>query len=67
MDFLIVFGGILTLIALVARQFAQWEIDPNACNVEQEIKDVKTNKIVYRILIIGGPIMMVIGIISLLL
>jgi hypothetical protein len=67
MEFLIVFGGILTLIALTARQFIQWEVDPNACNMEQEIKNVKMNRIVYRALIIGGPIMMAIGILSLVL
>lgn len=66
MEFLIVFGGILTLIALIARQFAQWKVDPNACNMKQEIKNIKMNRIVYRVLIIGGPIMMLIGIISLL-
>lgn len=64
MEFLIVFGGIILLIALVARQFIQWEIDPNACNMEQEKKMVKTNRRAFYGMIIGGPILIILGILG---
>jgi hypothetical protein len=66
MEFLIVFGGIILLIALVARQFIQWEIDPNACNMEQEEKMVKTNRRAFYGMVIGGSLLILIGLISVL-
>lgn len=66
MEFLIVFGGIILLIALVARQLIQWDIDPNACNMEAEEKMVKTNRYSFYGMVIGGSLLILIGLISVL-
>ena len=67
MEFLIVFGGIMVLIALGVRPHLQWEIEENTCNLEKEKKTVKTNKITFYSLVIGGPILILIGVLGVIL
>ena len=64
MEFLMVFGGILVMIAIIARQLIQWDIDPNACNMEAEDKMVKTNRRAFYGMLIGGSILILIGLID---
>lgn len=64
MEFLIVFGGILLLIGLAVRPHIQWEVDPNACNLENDKKVVRTNRRAFYGCVFGGSILILIGIIG---
>lgn len=61
MEALIIFGGIMLLMGLIARQGIQWDIDPNACNMDVEKRMVRTNRITYYVLVYGGTLLMAIG------
>lgn len=64
MGFLIVFGLIMSLIALGVRKQLKWTVDENSCNVKAEEKDVKNNKLMYNIMLYGGIALTIIGIIG---
>ena len=61
MEFLIVFGAIILFIGLVARMYIQWEVDPNACNLENDKKVVRTNRRAFYGCVFGGLLMIIIG------
>ena len=64
MEFLIIFGGILSMIGICIRPHIQWDVDPNACNLENEYKVVKANRRGFYTLIIGGPTLIILGILG---
>lgn len=64
MGFLIVFGLIMSLIALGVRKQLKWTVDENSCNVKAEEKKVKNNKLMYNIMLYGGIALTIIGIIG---
>ena len=53
MGFLIVFGLILIIMVLAIRKSLKWEVDENSCNVAEEEKEVKNNKLMYNIMLYG--------------
>lgn len=64
MGFLIVFGLILIIMVLTIRKSLKWEVDENSCNVVEEEKEVKNNKLMYNIMLYGGIAMCIIGLIG---
>lgn len=64
MGFLIVFGLILIIMVLAIRKSLKWEVDENSCNVAEEEKEVKNNKLMYNIMLYGGIAMCIIGLIG---
>lgn len=61
MDALIVFGTIMFIMAIFLRKQLKWEVDLDSCNIEQEKKDVKLNKIWWNILFwVGGAMVLVV-------
>lgn len=64
MGFLIVFGLILIIMVLAIRKSLKWEVDENSCNVVEEEKEVKSNKLMYNIMLYGGIAMCIIGLIG---
>lgn len=59
MEFLLVFGGILLIMACILRPHLQWEVEENPCNLENEIKVVKTNRRTWWGMVIIGSILIV--------
>lgn len=66
MSFLIIFGLIMTLVAIGLRKQLKWTVDENSCNIEREEKAVRQNKIAYNVMLYGGICLTVIGIIGIL-
>jgi predicted nucleic acid-binding Zn ribbon protein len=66
MEFLLVFGLILLLITVCVRPHLQWNIDENACNMKQERKAVKTNRMAWYGMLTAGIILILIYVISVL-
>lgn len=64
MEFFIVFGALLFIMAIGIRKFLLWEPSENSCNPEKEQKDVKTNKVAWYTCFYGGLALIVIGIIG---
>lgn len=64
MGFLIIFGLIMSLIALGVRKQLKWTVDENSCNVTAEEREVKNNKLMYNIMLYGGIALTIIGIIG---
>lgn len=66
MPFLIIFGVLLLCNALTAKYLFKLKMTPNmdSCNVERELKDVKTNKITFYSYLIGGSLMLLVGLIG---
>lgn len=64
MGFLIVFGLIFIIMVLAIRKSLKWEVDENSCNVVEEEKEVKNNKLMYNIMLYGGIAMCIIGLIG---
>ena len=59
MEFFLIFGIFLIAMACIIRSKLQWEVDENPCNLENEIKVVKTNRRAWWGLIIGGSVMVI--------
>lgn len=67
MDFLLVVGIPLLIIGLFLRNRLQLEVDEYACDIEAQKKAVRGNKIWLKICLIGGPIMIALGILGIIL
>lgn len=66
MGFLIIFGLLMTLVAIGVRKQLKWTVDENSCNIKREEKEVRRNKIAYNVMLYGGICLTVIGIIGIL-
>lgn len=66
MPFLIIFGALLLCNALTAKYLFKLKMTPDldSCNVKQELKDVKTNKITFYCYLIGGSLMLSVGLLG---
>lgn len=66
MPFLIFFGLILVAISLIQRYAngLKWEPEEDACNMKNELYEVKTNKISYYCTLYGGILLSIIGLIG---
>ena len=56
MEFFLIFGVILLAMAFIMRPYLQWNADENPCNLEEEIKVVKTNRRTWWGMVIVGSI-----------
>ena len=60
MLFFILFGAIMIAICLVVKNKLQWTVpENNTCPIEE--KDVKINKIAYKVILIIGIVSFLIG------
>lgn len=67
MDFLLVIGLPLLIIGIALRNKLQLEVDKDSCNIKSQEKAVKGNKIFLKVCLIGGPIMIALGILGIIL
>jgi hypothetical protein len=65
MEFLIVFGLILIIIAMVVRFTTSFKVNENSTCPSNDAKLAKENKINFYVFLIGGIILILIGIILL--
>lgn len=66
MPFLIFFGALLIVYAITAKFLFKIKLEPdeNTCNMKQELKEVKQNKIMFYIYLYGGSALTIIGIVG---
>ena len=64
MEFLIVFGFILIVMVLIVKNHLKWEVDENSCNIQEEEKAVKNNKLMCKIFTYIGIALMIVGIVG---